>query len=362
MQLFCPACQAAFSGESRCPRCGGLLLMPQEAVALPPRTHDSGYEPYSPSSTNRIVTGTVLALVFDLAVRQLTSGWLLTSAVDAESWWLSFEGLQVVLGIQTAAVIFGAVLAAAGRPQGYFLGTIVGGLCGLLFLGAEVFGSGAPVLDLVMLVQPGVLLVTGAIAGVAGSRVWPTPPDVEKPLPTQPKLSSIQLGTEEIIHPGRPTNWVRIVVGTLVMVAGVTQADKSRFYAQKYSGGALHVQSQAQGKFLSLQLATLAALIGAGFAGACTGAGLRHGLLTGALAGAGVIAIGAATGEVVAPIEYWLGKLQMNGLGWAELSVMATVAMSVTMVGIVGGWLGGALFPPLAPAHMRGNKLRLGED
>lgn len=305
MQLFCPACQAAYSGESRCPRCGGLLLMPQEAVALPPRTHDLGYEFYSPSPLNRVVVGTLLAMVFNLALRQLATGWLLATVGDAESWWLSFEGLQVVLGVQTAAVIFGATLAAAGRPQGYFVGAVVGGLCGGLFLAAEVYASGAPVFDLVMLVQPGVLLGAGAVAGVVGGRVWPTPPDVDKPIPAPTnKLSSISLATEQADHPGRPTGWIRILVGAMVMVAAVTQADKARFGAQKFSGGALHVQSQGQGKFLSLQLAALAALAGAAFAGAGTGAGIRHGAITGVVAGIGVIGLGAATGELVAPLEY----------------------------------------------------------
>ncbi len=32
MQLFCPACQAAFAGTQRCPQCAGLLLLPHEAA------------------------------------------------------------------------------------------------------------------------------------------------------------------------------------------------------------------------------------------------------------------------------------------------------------------------------------------
>ena len=40
MQLFCPTCQAAFPGTQRCPRCGGLLLMPQEAAENTPTARD----------------------------------------------------------------------------------------------------------------------------------------------------------------------------------------------------------------------------------------------------------------------------------------------------------------------------------
>ena len=42
MLLFCPECQAAFTGVSRCPRCSGLLLMPDEA---PPLSNGAGHDP-----------------------------------------------------------------------------------------------------------------------------------------------------------------------------------------------------------------------------------------------------------------------------------------------------------------------------
>jgi len=337
--------------------------MPQEAIALPARTHDSGYEPYSPSALNRIIVGTLLALGLYLALRKLSTGWILATVSDPAELWLSFEGLRAIVGFQVVSAVFGALLAAAGRPMGYALGAVIGGLCGGLFLAAEVYASGAPVFDLIMLMQPGVMLVAGMVAGVVGGRIWPTPPNVDKPVPVSPdKLSSIQLGMDEIIPHGRPTAWIRIVVGAMIMVAGVTQADKVRFGAQKYSAGALRVQSQGQGRFMSLQLATLAALAGAAFAGAGTGSGIRHGVLAGMLAGLGVAGLGAATGEMVGPVEYWLGQLEMRGLGIQNPAAMAVIGGSVAMVGAIGGWLGGTLFLPLAPAHMRGNKLRIGQD
>jgi hypothetical protein len=363
MQLFCPACQAAFSGTSRCPRCGGLLLMPQEATALPPRARNTGYEPYTPSPANRVLVGTLLALGLYLALRQLATGWLMAANTDLDSWWLTFEGLQVVLGIQTAAAVVGAVMAGAGRPNGLVLGGLVGGLCGGLFLGAEVYSAGTQVFDLVLLIQPGVLFVAGAIAGVVGGRVWPTPPDVEKPIPLSPdKLSSIRFGMEEVIAPGRPIAWIRIIIGAIVMFVAITQADIFRNQAQKYSYGTLKVSSHGQGKFLSLQLATIAALVGATLAGAGTGSGIRHGVLAGALAGIGVVALGASSGEFVPPLQYWLGKLHMHGMEVRDPSVMFVVGMSVALVGAIGGWLGGTLFLPLAPAHLRDKKVRLAGD
>lgn len=362
MQLFCPACQSAFSGESRCPKCGGLLLMPQEATTELPRAHVAGYEPVRPTPAGRAVMGVLLALGLYLGLRKLATGWALAFEPDPEAWWLSFDGLRVVFGLQAAAVVFGGVIAAAGRPRGVGLGAVVGGLCGALFLAAEVLG-GAPGFDLVMLVQPAVMLAAGAVAGVVGARVWPAAPDVDMPLPTVPnKLSSMSLLKERPQQSARPTAWVRVLAGAAIIVAGFATAERVRFGAQKYSGGALSVSSQGQGKFLSWQLATLAALAGGALAGAGTGAGIRHGVFAGFLAGVGLVAVGAAGGGPPAAMEYWLTRLQLKGLDFLHPGVIGGVVGGALIVGVVGGWLGGTLFLPLAPAHMRNRRLTVAGD
>src|SRR4051812_6322538 len=116
MQLFCPACQAAFPGTPRCPRCGGLLLLPQEAAeAATARPTAAAPPSFHPSPAGRIVVGGVLALGLYLALRKLAMGAVLAAAPDPDAGWVSFEGLAAVCGGQVLAVIFGAVVAAAGR-------------------------------------------------------------------------------------------------------------------------------------------------------------------------------------------------------------------------------------------------------
>src|SRR5205085_900385 len=155
------------------------------------------------------------------------------------------------------------------------------------------------------------LLIAGGVAGTMGSRVWPAAPDLDMPVPASKasKLSSIQLGVEQPKDTTRPTAWVRVLVGAAVMVAGFAVADKGRSLLQKYSQGMLKVETTGQGRFLSWQFATLAALAGAGFAAAGTGAGLRHGVLAGLLGGLGVVGLCAAQGEATPPVAYWLTKL-----------------------------------------------------
>src|SRR5262245_44980649 len=184
MQLFCPACQAAFPGTQRCPRCGGLLLMPQEAAeaSAPPREKTEPLpDPVHPTPAGRVVVGAVFGLGLYLGLRKLATGTLLATQLEPDEWWASFEGLVAVCGGQGLAVTFGAMLAAAGRTGGFVLGGAVGAVCGGLFLAAELL-AGAPAQDLVLYVQPLVLALVGGIAGVFASRIWGAVPIVDMPI------------------------------------------------------------------------------------------------------------------------------------------------------------------------------------
>lgn len=359
MQLFCPACQAAFSGSSRCPKCGGLLLMPQEAAdPLPTTTNDSG--PIRPTTLGRVIVGTLSALGLYLGLREAATGLLMTTDPDS-AWWLSTAGLATVFGLQAVAVAFGAVLTAAGRGIGFPLGLVVGGICGGLFLAAEV-GFGAPPRDLVFYTQLPVLGFVGGIAGWVGGRVWAGVPvlDIHLPISTN-KLSSMALGLSELGNTGRPTAWVRVFIGAAIIVGGVSVAEKIRQSAQKGSAGLLKVQSSGQGRFISWQLATFAVLAGGVVAAAGTGAGLRHGLIAGFLGAAGVVGMAASEGNIGPGLTYALDKLGFGGAGPADAATLVAAGGVILFTAMAGGWLGGQVFLPLAPVHMRNRRLRGGD-
>src|SRR5262245_32632559 len=181
MQLFCLACNAAFPGTQRCPRCGGLLLMPQEAAEAA-AVLSKGPPPALPQPTpfGRVTVGVVFALGLYLGFRKLATGVVLAAYPNPESWWASMDGLMTVCGGQAVAVIFGAIVAAAGRLGGFGFGAAVGGVCGGLFLAAELL-TGAPPQDLVLYVQPLILIMVGGVAGVLATRVWSAVPVVDMP-------------------------------------------------------------------------------------------------------------------------------------------------------------------------------------
>jgi hypothetical protein len=362
MQLFCPACQTAFPGTQRCPRCGGLLLMPQEAAeASAPRAKPAPLpEPIQPTPLARVIVGAVFALGLYLGLRKLATGVVLASRLEPEAWWSSFEGLTAVCGGQVLAVIFGAIVAAAGRTGGFGFGGSVGGLCGGLFLAAEL-AAGAPPRDLVLYIQPIVLVFVGGIAGVFASRVWGAVPALDLPIPDRHKLSSSRFALEESVSNERPTSWARVLAGAMIMLAAVAVAEQVRTKAQKYSGGMLKVTSVGQGRFLTWQIAVFGVLAGGATAGAATGAGLRHGLLAGALGGAGVLGLTAAQGQPLTPVDYWLSTLSLSELSPGAPAAIVAAVGGVVLLGFLGGWLGGTLFQPLVPEHQR-RRLRSGLD
>ncbi len=357
MLLFCPECQSAFTGVSRCPRCSGLLLMPDEA---PPLSNGAGHDPIVLAKATpgaRAFVGTVVALGLYLGLRKLTSGWVLATLEDAGSWWHSAEALIAVFVLQVFAAGFGAVLASAGRTKGISLGAVVGGFCGGLFLAAEV-AAGAPPAQLVLLLQPVLLIATGAIAGAVGAWFWAAVPELDLPPPLiQKKSSSIELHQDTPRDTARPTLWYRVLIGALVVVMGMALAEKARHGAEKASGGMLKVESRGQGKFMSWQIATLAVLVGGAFAGAGTGAGLRHGIYAGLLGGIGGCILGIVRGEFSQPEEYLLKWMNLAVDSPQDPVAILGVAFGVLVAAMVGGWFGGQLFLPLAPLHMRKSRL-----
>lgn len=353
MQLFCPACQAAFPGTQRCPRCGGLLLMPQEAAEAATRPKPAPLpEPPQPTPAGRVVVGALFALGLYLGLRKLAMGAVLAASPDPEAWWASFEGLVAVCSGQALAVVFGAVVAAAGRRVGLVFGAAVGGLCGGLFLGAELL-AGAPPQDLVLYIQPVLLLFVGGIAGVFAARVWGAVPLLDMPIPDRNKLSSSRFAIEDTSDDGRPTAWIRVLAGAMVMLASIAVAEQVRTGVQKHSAGLLKVTTQGQGRFITWQIAVFGVLAGGAVAGAGTGAGLRHGLLSGVLGGVGVLGLTAIRGETLGPVDYWLKTISLEGLPPDAPAALIAAASGVLMLGFLGGWLGGTLFQPLAPEYMR---------
>ncbi|MCE9566422.1 MAG: hypothetical protein K8U57_30730 [Planctomycetes bacterium] len=352
MLLFCPACQATFPGASRCPRCGGILLMPHEVAPNSKRRIKNEPATTRPTFVSRLIVGVVLSLACYLAVRKLAIGVVCSVNPDPSEWWLTPTGMMAVQAVQAAAVVFGAMIGAAGQSKGGTLGGIVGVVCGGLFIGYELM-AGVPVQTLGLYLQLPVLAAFGLIGGLVGGKLWGAPPTLMLGIPGSGKLSSLQLNEVVEAERRRPTDWARVLIGTTIMVAGVTAAEDIRLFVQRYSGGIFHSRMGPEGDFLTWQLATLIALVGAMVAGAGTGAGARHGLIAGMFGALGVYGLCSQRGDVFPALKYWLEKLSIPLKPITTPETIAVIVGTVALLGLIGGWMGGSLFQPIVPEHMR---------
>jgi hypothetical protein len=361
MQLFCPECKSAFTGLTRCPRCKGLLLLPEESATEADTPAQELPELHRPTPSGRIFAGTVLALVLYLAFRKLSMGAVMAFGMEPEEWWQTPGGTLAILSIQAVAAIFGALLAGAGRNLSFAIGLAVGGLCGALFFAAEFFGdarTGQPMPYL----QPLVLAVGAGIAGLIGSRIWPPVPELELPKPADPELEALQLETALAAKKQPRTAWFRVALGSGIIVAGAALANPLRVEAQKATGGALHAESRWEARFVSCQFAALIIMGGGIVAGAATGAGIRHGVYAGLLGSIGVFALAGSYGDLATPGGYVGDELNIGSSDPTNVFALGTMVIGVFAGGLIGGWLGGTLFLPLAPRHLRHRLLRIGDD
>jgi hypothetical protein len=128
-----------------------------------------------------------------------------------------------------------------------------------------------------------------------------------------------------------PIAFPRVAVGVSLVVMGVVWANAILEFVLEASSGTLSISSHLQAQLVSWEISALAALFGAGFAGATTFNGLKQGLCVGL--GAGVLILGIRIGTAETPVEP---------------EPLILMISSVFLLTLAGGWFGGQLFPPLA--------------
>ena len=138
-------------------------------------------------------------------------------------------------------------------------------------------------------------------------------------------------------------------VGLGSAVLGFLLADPARLGLRTLAGNGLFLGSPAQIPLVDFVFGGLALLAGGLIAGGGSGAGLRHGAVTGLVA-ATVLAVLALLGKeaVVLPLS---GLLELVGYASESLRTptgLIVVIVGLTTLGVVSGGFGGLLLPRLA--------------
>ncbi len=164
-----------------------------------------------------------------------------------------------------------------------------------------------------------------------------------------------QLAVDDAIRRHRrPTAWLQIAIGATLAMIGFIASDPIRFGMVKISGGWLNTGGVNRAAWIGLEIGTCMALLGGIFASFGTGAGFKHGLLAGILASAGLL-IGSRSREngLYPSIEGYLNLIDIEHDPLTSPRIAINVILGLVALMAVAGWLGGQLFLPTVPKHLR---------
>jgi hypothetical protein len=268
------------------------------------------------------------------------------------------------------SVVAGGILAGAGQRRAVRNGTIVGLYNGFLFLLVDAFVTKPH--PMALIAQPLLQTAFGTLGGYLGRVIWkPAAPimsvrvgrpgqgefageSATAPLDTA-GLASIPLPPP----PRRPNpfagqvNWVRVIIGTAIVVAGCLSAEYLlKEFLREREGLQLAVDTPNQMRFITSEISVLAMIFGGAFAGANTFNGPLQGTIVGMISTTALVGniFQAGLGAGADPAQTlgltFLG-LELNTLA---MQVVGTI-FSVMPLSIVGGWFGGQLLPPVMEAR-----------
>jgi hypothetical protein len=240
--------------------------------------------------------------------------------------WATLTALILLQGLQATGVLAAGLVIGAGQRRGFLLGALVGVWNSVLFLTAQ-YGMGQSFTIITLVGEPILQVAFGALGGLIASLIWRPLPDLNLPLPEQPKLPLIPI-RRTLASLSGPVAWGRVVAGIALAVGGVVWADVIREFVLDASEGRLKIENRLQAELVTAEITALAMLAGGALAGATTRNGLKQGLCAGI--GIGVV----------------LGGIRLASPYGTATTLLLTLASTLTL-GLVGGWFGSELLPPV---------------
>jgi len=331
MSMVCPKCEKSFEQRLSCPDCKVRLLYHASAFRkenAPTEPADNGQWQQTP--WGRMAIGLLLAQGLGYGMQQLLTAGILVSGEETNVW-ATLWGMVLLYSIQGLGVIIGGAISGAGQRRGILYGSFVGLLNGLIYLFVQKQLGELTVTTVYF--QPMLHMVFGSLGGMIGSTIW-------RPIPVVQGVNIEMPASRQIPRP-MGYEWLRgrvylgrIFAGIFIVVVGVVWSNVILEWVLHASEGRLTLKSHLQAELVGWEVAGLAILFGAGFAGACTFNGLKHGVCVGI--GSSVVFIG----------------IQMGSSHSAVDSTIFMIA-SMLILTVVGGWFGGQLFPPIQQGKRR---------
>jgi hypothetical protein len=335
MPLVCPECKQLYEQNGVCPLCNVVLLyhannlQSQQATPMPA---DEEFAPqWQQTPWGKILIGLILAQGLSFGLLQvLTAGFLASG--DGADVWQTLWGIVLHHAVHAFSLIIGGALAGAGQRRGIIYGAFVGLTSGIISLYWQQHSSDSFTSALIY-AEPIIHLAIGLIGGAVGMLIWrpiPQLPDFGGNTPTPIPTFDFSFANAF----AGPVHLGRVCAGAFIIVVGVVWSHAIMVFLLNASNGTFALSSKLQAHLVSMEIAALVVLLGAGLAGATTRNGLKQGLCVGLAAS--IIVLG----------------IQIGGPNFTFDSSLFTMA-GIAAVSLVGGWFGGQLFPPLDPSRRK---------
>jgi hypothetical protein len=327
MAMLCPICKGSYKQRLQCPRCGVRLL-----YDLPGPAGEDEPETLNPqTSWRRLLGGLLLAQGVFQALRHLYSaGILAMREVPGTDAWSALGSILMMQGLQAVSVFLACMFAGAGQQRGWGLGAVIGVWNGIVAIVIQHWSN--PSLPAISLFgEPILQAAFGALGGFLGSVIWRPLPVLD--IATSPPAVSPVLSAGRFAAFAGPVAWGRILTGITVAAGGVIWSDVIQDFILGASEGKLKIDTHLQAALVTWEISALAILTGAALAGFGTRNGLKQGLFVG---------IGTAV---------ILAGLSMSSPN--PRTLLPLLGASPLCLGLVGGWFGSRLLPPVYPRSYR---------
>ncbi len=333
MAMVCPQCNSSFDQRLVCPKCCvKLLYQPvhrgaRDGIAESP-------ERWQQTPWGRLFVGLLLAQGLYYVLQHLCTAGLRVAQDEAVvNIWATLTGLIVLQSLQAVSVLAAGLLIGAGQRRGFLFGSVVGVWNGVLFiLGQQWLGHSLTPIN--FLGEPILQAAFGAIGGFAGGLIWKPLPSLEitKDAPKSFAVAPTVKGPSSFAG---PVAWGRVLTGVTLTVGGVVWVDVIRDFVLEASEGKLKIDTHLQAELVTWEISALAILAGSALAGATTKNGMKQGLSVG-------------LGSSVALFAVRLASINFNP------QLLLLTCLTAISLGLVGGWFGGQLLPPVSgPARRK---------
>lgn len=368
MPRVCPRCNSSFNDRWTCPTCNVRLLPSGSAI------YELSSTPFPTPEANwqQTVLGRgIVGLLFSQGVYyglwQLCSTFVMASGSDSliKSWRASPpEGgvWYLLLILQALSLLLGGTLAGAGQRRGVLLGLALGLVNSLIFLTTEwtvrAQTGGDAVTGQELVGQASFQILCGAVGGFLGSVIWKPATPILGPVgdtPPPPLRRTALGGARRFFRPfSGPVAWTRVAIGCIIAILGSYWSGFVLQYMLEMGHGEISVNSQYHAKFVTWEFSVLIMLVGAAFSGSNTKNGLKQGLIVGLVTSIAVILFYTRLERFEVPqtilFIYFIPLKPDLPDAWP---VVLMTLYTVLPLGILGGWFGGQLLPPLLRTQRR---------